>query len=365
MVGEAQVPSSHPSDDAAGAPALQGSAGPISTASRPRIAELDALRGIAALGVVVYHLVTGYGYVYGHDFYSPPVIRFGAYGVHLFFIISGFVILMTIEYKARPRDFVIARMSRLYPTYWTAVLLTCAMVAAGALPDQTVTGKQVLVNLTMLQYFVKVTDVDGPYWTLAQELAFYFLMVAVMSTRMTKRIEAVSAVWLGIGVLYALVLHEGLIGFHARLQTVLGARYCHLFVAGMMFYRLRTVGHAWHRHLLILMVALYELGQGTRESFVVVALLLSVFYAVIWGKLRFVTVRPLLFLGSVSYALYAIHGSTGRAALLALHRHGWGSLSALTVTIPGLVVLAWAITAFIERPMIRWVNRQRLRLTQI
>ena len=64
--------------------------------SAPRLAQLDALRGIAALAVVLFHYTTRYDQLFGHA--QSPALSFpyGYLGVNLFFMISGFVILMTL-----------------------------------------------------------------------------------------------------------------------------------------------------------------------------------------------------------------------------------------------------------------------------
>lgn len=53
--------------------------------AKNRLQALDALRGIAALGVVLFHYLPYYNELYGHAFNSPNVLEFGRYGVHLFF----------------------------------------------------------------------------------------------------------------------------------------------------------------------------------------------------------------------------------------------------------------------------------------
>src|SRR4051812_39368993 len=87
------------------------------TPTTKRYEELDALRGIASLMVVFFHYTMGrpqadVGFVLGTT------------GVDLFFIISGFVIFMSLNKITRSTDFIINRVSRLYPTYWTAVTFT-------------------------------------------------------------------------------------------------------------------------------------------------------------------------------------------------------------------------------------------------
>ena len=87
-----------------------------------RLLELDALRGLAALAVVLFHYTVYYGKTVDHA--DNPWFRFsyGHYGVMLFFMISGFVILMTLDRTKTVWDFAVARFCRLYPVYWAAML---------------------------------------------------------------------------------------------------------------------------------------------------------------------------------------------------------------------------------------------------
>ena len=66
-----------------------------------RLVELDALRGIAAMAVVAYHYTTHYANQIGHLTRLRFGFPAGNYGVHLFFLISGFVIFMTLERTRR------------------------------------------------------------------------------------------------------------------------------------------------------------------------------------------------------------------------------------------------------------------------
>jgi peptidoglycan/LPS O-acetylase OafA/YrhL len=83
-----------------------------------RLQGLDALRGIAAIAVVLTHYTFGFSiFIQAHR----PGLLFnvinGHFGVNLFFIISGFVIFMTLERSANLSDFSISRFARLWPAY--------------------------------------------------------------------------------------------------------------------------------------------------------------------------------------------------------------------------------------------------------
>src|SRR3954454_2537178 len=101
-----------------------------------RFQELDVLRGLAALAVVLFHYLTRYDQIYTPRGDVPFGFPFGTSGVELFFVISGFVIFMTLARCASASDFLISRFSRLYPTYWAAVLLTWIIGSMWPLPRQ-------------------------------------------------------------------------------------------------------------------------------------------------------------------------------------------------------------------------------------
>ena len=89
------------------------------------IYELDGLRGVAALAVVFYHYTTRFSIKFNSDIISNVInFKYGHYGVQLFFVISGFVIFMSIEKVKSPFEFLYKRFVRLYPTFWMSLFLT-------------------------------------------------------------------------------------------------------------------------------------------------------------------------------------------------------------------------------------------------
>ena len=143
-------------------------------ASKPaptsRLLEIDALRGIAALSVVLFHYTTRFTELYGRQHAASLSFPDGHYGVNLFFVISGFVIFMTLEKTSRPMDFVVSRFSRLFPVYWAAIFITLSITHALGLPDKLVGIGTALANMLMIHGLFRVPHVDGVYWTLKVEL---------------------------------------------------------------------------------------------------------------------------------------------------------------------------------------------------
>jgi peptidoglycan/LPS O-acetylase OafA/YrhL len=71
-----------------------------------RIIELDSLRGIAALAVVFYHYTTRFDAKFQTTVITDRIsFPYGHYGVELFFIISGFVIFMSVKNDMKPQTF--------------------------------------------------------------------------------------------------------------------------------------------------------------------------------------------------------------------------------------------------------------------
>lgn len=98
-----------------------------------RIVELDSLRAIAALNLVLFHFTHVYSVKYG---YSSPLgfdFPFGKYGVQLFFMLSGFVNAMTLLRKRKPGDFLAARIIRICPAYWSVIVVNLLILGVAHL----------------------------------------------------------------------------------------------------------------------------------------------------------------------------------------------------------------------------------------
>lgn len=142
---------------------------------RIRLSFLDGVRGLSAMIVVIYHL----GQVCSSQLedFSHEVLNLGNLGVMAFFLVSGFVIPMSLErYNSLPK-FWRGRLVRLYPLYWVSLFLVIALSALHLYPSNAGFADHLirnsLVNLTMLQEFVRVPDALSVYWTLALEMVFY------------------------------------------------------------------------------------------------------------------------------------------------------------------------------------------------
>lgn len=334
--------------------------------SRPsRFAELDMLRGVAALWVLVFHYTTRYGQMFAPQAPLPLGFEFpnGIYGVYLFFMISGFVIFMTLRQSERPLDFLVSRFSRLYPAYWAAIALSATAALVVPLPDQVVTAKQIVANLSMLQQFLFVGSIDGVYWTLTVELSFYAVMFCLALTRMLGRIETCAWWWLA-----------AVVGFRAgalfgwdipyRLALLLVLPFAQWFILGIVFYRVRESGYTRSRLLLMLSCIAAQAFVGDAETSATMVAFCLVFHLCVTVGARPFAPRILLWLGAISYPLYLTHQMLGFRLMQNLMSDGLHPLVAIAVTTGAALVLATLLSVLIERPAMRlirdWYRRRRL-----
>lgn len=130
---------------------------------------IQVLRAIAALAVVVLHAVP--------EPNSPlGPFGYGAFGVDLFFVISGFIMAQVAQGRTA-RDFLRDRLWRIYPLWWVAVLPWLFMLRRGPL--------FVLSSITLWPiypggYYSPVLLVG---WTLSFELLFYAAVTLTLTSR--------------------------------------------------------------------------------------------------------------------------------------------------------------------------------------
>jgi peptidoglycan/LPS O-acetylase OafA/YrhL len=341
-----------------------------------RLVELDALRGIAAMMVVAFHFTARYQAIYGHSAALWFDVSWGHLGVDLFFIISGFVIFMTLKRTTDARDFLVSRFSRLYPGYWVALISTYVIVSLFSLPGREVSIFDAVVNFSMIQYWLKIPNVDSVYWTLTLELSFYAIMLSFFQLRWLNRIERLAIVGLLFYVMTYLFEQVSGLQVPGLIQTTLLIGYGQLFIAGIMFFRLHEMSVMYPQQrtssihlILMLCLGVHWLMHGADEL-LATSLFFSMFYAIIYGNrlVRFVLTRPLIvFFGVISYSLYLIHQNIGYVVLRQMYGLNYSPFTAIPAAVVVSLVLATFITFAIEKPAMRAIRtmwRRRLALSR-
>ena len=323
--------------------------------AKQRLQELDALRGLAAFAVVLYHYFYRYDEIYGHQDLAVNWAHIGKFGVELFFMISGFVIFWTINRVERPLDFIVSRFSRLYPAYWGAVLMTFVLVSIWGLPGRDVTATDAALNLLMFHEYFYIPHVDGVYWSLTVELTFYFWIFVLYLYKGLDKLELAFSSVIILSVLH----HLDLLSLPPLLGDLLMLKYLPFFLAGICFFKVVN-GEGFSRKIL-LTLALSLLSTYFIYSLLHFGLFCGfylLFYLAISGRLKFLTFKPLLFLGSISYSLYLVHQNLGYVVINQALVFGWDPIIGICLAIIVSVGMAAMFTRFIEKPSLSMIRRR-------
>jgi peptidoglycan/LPS O-acetylase OafA/YrhL len=316
------------------------------------------LRGFAALSVLAGHYTANYHRVFGHSdslLFSYP---YAGYGVTLFFMISGFVILMTAERAARPMDFAWARFTRLYPAYWTAVVLTFTVLSVFVLPGRRASLARAVANLTMFQHFFGVGNVDSVYWTLHVELCFYAIVLALLCLKKVRHTE-----WVLTGLVALSLIDTELFGrldgaWAARLRELLILDHAFAFLIGVILYRSLKSPKWWHLPVILACLAAKLPSGPPLDAYVSAGLALLVFVTT-RGYLKFLETRALVFLGTISYPLYLTHQNIGYVIIRGGYARGLNPNVSIALATLVAVGLATVITYWVERPAMAFLRDRR------
>ena len=318
-----------------------------------RLLQIDGLRALAALSVVAYHYTYRYDFLFLHAGPLPVSFPTGFMGVNLFFAISGFVIYMTLDRARAPLDFVVSRFTRLFPTYWAAVILTWSVVTWMGLSGYAVSWKAALVNLTMVQGLFHVPDVDGVYWSLLVELLFYVWMLAAWASGALRRPIVTCGVWVGIAALAALGDLTGTVRFPDTVRHFLILAHIPWFGLGIAAYLSMKEGFKpGHAMLLAACFATIMLSRRVDLSVGGVITAFAIF-AASRGKLPFLAWKPLVFFGAISYPLYLVHEKIGWLLISSLEERGIAPGAAIMAAVGVSILLAWMLHELVETPASR------------
>lgn len=343
----------------------------------PRLGLLDALRIAAALLVVLYHY-TAWGHQHwGKDVSDAwPILSqftiYGSIGVQLFFLISGFVILMSVQGKGLIA-FIGSRLGRLYPAYWLAVA-AAAVLTFGIWPEMRDgrSAGDIAPNLTMAQAGMGVRDLDGVYWTLWVELRFYIILAVLVAFRKVseRAIMALSLIWPLLGVF----LH--LIDASKAQEWVMG-QYAPLFAIGMitfLMYQGKQTSLRWGLIAFNAVLASYYTGvKGHKDAsflsgvdipawhFSLLTLgCIAILLLCTLTRLRTVHAKWMVSAGALTYPLYLIHQLWGWWIIELFSAH-INKYLLLLLTVLTMLGLSYLVARFVEKPVGLWLRKEFVR----
>lgn len=360
------------------------------SATGERLAFADILRGLASVIVVLGHFT----YLYLHSptmvaslIYSEPaavvdlpravlsaydVFNAASVGVAVFFLISGFVIPLSIE-NADVRGYFIKRLLRIYPTFWVALALSIVALVvsttywAKPLP---LTWRDYFANAALATEWSGRFDILSVAWTLQIELKFY-LIAPLVAWFISRNRTPLILLWaFGVASLYWLATA----GCDADMLTCWGRRAPWVYVAWEGLYiTFMLIGSVFYAHYrkrvstltaIVLMAVLFAsftvsfflshlsaMGPA-RNTILPYAEALAIFTVFYVNRNRLRLVQPLKFFADVSYPLYVVHPLVGYTLMRILTAQGVPYVVALVFALILVFLLATLIHHYVEKPSI-------------
>ena len=277
------------------------------------IPSLTPLRGLAAVVVLVFHIAPAFGPE------APFFTTKGYLAVDLFFVLSGFVLahVYADEFAAGPRarsigSFLWARLARIYPVH----LLT--MITYARAYGRSESGTSLIYNLLLLQSPWLPNVSWNPYaWSISAEWHAYLLFpfVAGFVMRCDRRL-AIAIALASLAAMGAAVLaHDNCAGITSGPLVL--ARTIPEFLSGMLVYRAYEAGWSasvWRTDAVFFIAAcaLIALAQFEPTDALIIALLPAFLLAAVSNTghvAAWLNIRPLRYLGEISYSLYMAQGT--------------------------------------------------------
>ena len=309
---------------------------------------IESLRAIAAISVCLFHFVcTTIGLFNREEL--PAIFSYGKYGVHVFFVISGFIIpysmyLSKYNIKALPQ-FLLKSFIRIEPPYLVSILLVISLISLkhfahiGVDQYDELSIKRVALHIGyLINFFSQYHWLNGVYWTLAIEFQYYiFIALSLFLFVHEKKYYRI------VGYLLILLLNF----LSSNVEHF--PYYSFLFLIGIVTFSYKTNIIKQLEFWIVFVLSLVFLGIYINYVYAIVgaATALIIIY--------FTDVKIYLFdaLGKISYSIYLIHPVIGGAIINVGSRHVSTTYERIALVCFGFIITllsSYIMYLLIEKP---------------
>lgn len=301
--------------------------------------------------------------------FFPFGVNPGGLGVALFFLISGFVIVQSVE-KVSVSQFMVQRFFRIVPTCMLAVIFVALVTEVFCYVTQTQQPnslKSVLASGLALNFYGGEFTTIPVLWTLEVEIAFYIFMAAMTAT-LSSRLAGHGLTYCSLFCLLVIAVFASPM-VHAfnpswvRLTSHWSSLLVHIsyMLIGSLIYRV-YLSRAWMSGLFSILASFFiywlcldihlssTSNQGIGASFADGVAALLLFSAGVLTGLKTRWLKFLRWVGGVSYPLYLLHIPLAWMALAVCSKLGFDMNTSGALSIAAVVFLSWITHLTIEGP---------------
>ena len=366
-----------------------------------RIEILDSYRFIAILSVMLYHYYSRWTtpinnvtlYPYGSAFNH---FSYGWLGVEFFFIISGFVIALTLTKTNDFFEFWKKRLIRLLPSMFICSAVTFVvfnLIDTKMLFPASHSFKNFLYSITLLSpevlnklFLLKIHGnyINWSYWSLWPEIQFYFIASCVYFSN-RKNFVFNFAVFSIILCIVDYILLTFIMNVHAvnllnlKVNESVVQKYFRLkdtfnyvgfslyFVMGVLFFQIYSKEKKLMSAILMLLSILlllfmndgFNIHQLLPIHSIFIMVLLFVGFTYYSKQLNFISIKPIMNIGVASYTLYLIHEVIG-VLLINKYASIFGKYDFLFPILVILLMIGFALLSFkyIEKPIGTYLKKK-------
>lgn len=337
-------------------------------AQSSRIKHLDGMRGIAILLVLFFHTFVRWPDLLPFVEQTKDIFlfKYGHIGVRFFFIISGFVIFMSLDKTASMGAFFKKRWLRLFPAMFIAslfIFLTAHFFherPAGIpnlinlIPGLTFVSPEIIYSI----FGIRIEGLEGAFWSIYVEVMFYifsgFVYFVFGRKVFLKTLFVTALIPFSLFHFFHQTLNDSalkftvLVGFDAYIWFYIGC-----FMYEKINKRNDTIDNVM---MVLAVVGCLYVASNNIMLLIITSSIIFIFCFSFYSELirKMLTNRGLLFFGFISYPLYLIHENMVVSATIKMMKAvDFGAYIILSPLIPLLMIFVFAYVIAVSEPKAR------------
>ncbi len=306
----------------------------------------------------------------------------GYLGVSFFFMLSGFILSFAYknkltQYKISYKEFLIARIARIYPLHLFTLLIAIPLSLSGFFTSQVLWIGKLIINMFLLQSFIPSSSIffsfNSPSWSISNEMFFYilfpFLISIYFKNKRTVYLSLLFLLLIPIGIFFS---PENLIHrlfyinpFFRIADFILGVLLYNLYESKILenYFKSRfkaTMLEFSSVGLLFLFFIFHDfIPQGYRYSVYYWIPMIIIIFSYQSGYLsEILSNRVLIILGEISFSFYLIHQLVIRYILIINTKYSLINNNYLLILVIFVVTLiaSYLSYKYIELPSNKYIR---------